>query len=48
MSEQAPEIDEESDERYATLEIAEGDVVIYDREEPNAWLQSDRPVEPRV
>lgn len=48
MTEQAPDMDEESDDRYATLEIAEGDVVIYDREEPNAWLQSDTPVEPKV
>ena len=40
------ETDTEADERYAALEIGDGDVVIYDREEPSAWLQSDHVVEP--
>lgn len=50
MSKQTPDMDEETDEkteeRYASLEIGDGDVVIYDREEPSAWLQSDYIVEP--
>jgi hypothetical protein len=37
--------DPESDERYAALETGDGDVVIYDREEPSAWLQSDHTVD---
>jgi hypothetical protein len=36
-----PDIRQETDERYAALETGDGDVVIYDREEPSAWLQSD-------
>jgi len=27
--------------RYASIETNEGDVVIYDHEQPTAWLQSD-------
>ena len=27
--------------RYATLEIGDGETVIYDRDNPRAWLQSD-------
>jgi hypothetical protein len=48
MTDQAPdaEADEERDDRYAALEIGDEDVVIYDREEPSAWLQSDHTVEP--
>jgi hypothetical protein len=36
----------EQRDRYAFLEIGEDDVVIYDREEPRAWLQSDVAVDP--
>jgi hypothetical protein len=36
----------EQDDRYAMLEIGDEDIVIYDREEPSAWLQSDHTVEP--
>jgi len=48
MTDQTPETDadHETDDRYAVLEIGDGDVVIYDREEPSAWLQSDHTVEP--
>jgi hypothetical protein len=40
------ETDGETDDRYAALEIGNGDIVIYDRKESNAWLQSDHTVEP--
>jgi hypothetical protein len=42
-----PETDTDVDpeERYAALETGDGEVVIYDREEPSAWLQSDHTVE---
>jgi len=33
-------------DRYAALETGDGDVVIYDRETPSAWLQSDAVVDP--
>jgi hypothetical protein len=33
------------DERYAHLELGDGAVVIYDREDPDTWLQSDFTVE---
>lgn len=33
-----------TDDRYAELELADGSVVIYDQEQPTAWLQSDKPV----
>ena len=46
MSHQASDTDAEMDDRYAALEIGDGDVVIYDREEPSAWLQSNHVVEP--
>lgn len=48
MTDQQPDTDadEETNDRYAVLEIGDGDVVIYDREEPSAWLQSDHTVEP--
>lgn len=32
-------------ERYATVELDEGVVLLYDREEEDAWLQSDAAVE---
>lgn len=32
-------------ERYAHLDLDNGEVVIYDREEPDTWLQSDFVVE---
>ncbi len=33
-------------ERYAHLSLDNGDVVIYDREDPDMWVQSDHVVEP--
>jgi len=42
MSAQAPDVT--ADERYAELELQDGSVVIYDRENPTAWLQSDTTV----
>jgi len=49
----AAEIDAEADlpesaldsDRYAHLSLDDGAVVIYDREEPDTWLQSDFVVE---
>jgi len=50
MNSHPPDTDESpedsADERYAALDIGDGDVVIYDREEPSAWLQSDHVVDP--
>jgi hypothetical protein len=37
--------DTESNEQYGAIETAEGDLVIYDRDEETAWLQSDRTVD---
>jgi hypothetical protein len=31
--------------RYAHLSLGDGEVVIYDREDPETWLQSDFSVE---
>ncbi|ERH09124.1 MAG: hypothetical protein J07HX64_00876 [halophilic archaeon J07HX64] len=45
MTDQTPDVDEKTDNRYSALEIGDGDIVIYDREEPSAWLQSDHTVE---
>ena len=28
-------------DRFATLDLADGETVIYDRDNPRAWLQSD-------
>jgi len=33
--------EEPPEDRYATLDLAHGETVIYDRENPRAWLQSD-------
>ena len=30
-----------ADGRFATLDLADGETVIYDRDNPRAWLQSD-------
>lgn len=37
-----------SDDRYASLELGGGETVIYDRENPRAWLQSDGAVQVSV
>lgn len=39
------ETDSETDVRYATLETGDGDLIIYDREEPSAWVQSNHTVD---
>lgn len=31
----------EDDERYGTIETGDGETIIYDRESPEAWVQSD-------
>lgn len=40
-----PQTDSETEPRYATLETGDGDLIIYDREHPSAWLQSDHTAE---
>jgi len=37
--------DTESGERYGAIETADGELVIYDRDEETAWLQSDQAVD---
>lgn len=37
--------DTDDDEWYGAIETGDGDVVIYDRNEETAWLQSDYTVE---
>ncbi len=44
MSEQTETIDG-SESRYATITLGSEDVLLYDRERPSAWLQSDYAVE---
>lgn len=29
------------DDRYGTFETGDGSVIVYDRKEPTAWIQSD-------
>lgn len=33
------------DERYGAIETGDGDVVIYDRDNQSAWLQSDTTID---
>jgi len=33
-----------AEERYGTIATGDGDLVIYDREQSTAWLQSDHSV----
>ena len=35
---------EHVDDRYSPVELADGDLLVYDHERPRAWLQSDAPV----
>lgn len=37
--------DAHDDKRYGAIETGDGDVVIYDRDNETAWLQSDTMVE---
>jgi hypothetical protein len=41
MAKQAEQYDSESRGKYGTFKTGSGDVVIYDRDSPTAWLQSD-------
>jgi len=41
----ASKTDTKSDERYGVIETEDGELVIYDRDEETAWLQSDRTVD---
>lgn len=36
------------EQRCGAIEMGNGDVVIYDRERPTAWLQSDLAVSPEA
>lgn len=35
----------DADDRYGAFTTGDGDVVVYDTDNPNAWLQSDYAVE---
>ena len=35
----------ESEKRYGEIETGDGDVVVYDREQTTAWVQSDYTVD---
>lgn len=37
----APETTSRADERYGAIETGTGETIIYDRELPDAWVQSD-------
>ena len=39
------ETDTEDDTAYGAIETGDGDLVIYDRNEETAWLQSDHTVD---
>lgn len=41
----APDDDPPDDRRTAALELADGGLVVYDRRQHTAWLQSDAPVD---
>jgi len=46
MTGNAPnEPDEEQDRRYAAIETGDGETMIYDRNNPDAWVQSSYAVE---
>lgn len=32
-------------DRYAAVSLADGELLLYDRDEEDAWLQSDAPVD---
>jgi hypothetical protein len=40
-----PKPDGEQDERYAAIETGAGETMIYDRENPDAWVQSSYTLE---
>ena len=41
----APSNTQNADERYGAFTTGDGDVVVYDTDNPEAWLQSDYSVE---
>lgn len=41
MAEQKTDFDIQQDGTFASFETADGDLVIYDRQEPTTWFQSD-------
>ena len=43
--EPAPNESETEEEQYGAFTTGDGDVVVYDTENPEAWLQSDYAVE---
>jgi len=43
--ESAPNDVDEEDEQYGSFTTGDGDVVVYDTENPEAWLQSSYAVE---
>jgi hypothetical protein len=44
MAETVDHPDGEQDPKYGSFETADGQTALYDRDEPNAWLQSDATV----
>jgi hypothetical protein len=38
---EAPETTTTADGRFGTIETRDGETIIYDRETPDAWVQSD-------
>ncbi|MHB9288650.1 hypothetical protein ACKVMT_16590 [Halobacteriales archaeon Cl-PHB] len=47
MTEQTDATDAETgDERYGAIETGDGDTIIYDRQSPDAWVQSNLVVRP--
>ena len=42
---EAPETSTAEDGRFGTIETRDGETIIYDRETPEAWVQSDYLVE---
>ncbi|MFW6018130.1 MAG: DUF7331 family protein [Halapricum sp.] len=45
MTTDKPVTDTDADGRYAAIETGSGETVIYDRDNPDAWVQSDYAVE---
>lgn len=41
MAQPATDAETEPVERYASFETSDGQVVLYDREDPTSWLQTD-------
>ena len=41
MAEQAETTDTDPEEQYGQFETEDGDLIVYDRDDETAWLQSD-------